>query len=699
MPILEGFSGNPFRTRLDLALGGLSLLRPLCRYKSAGGARIRISAATGTGFSEEAAQLEGFARPLWLIAGFCSLPSRTSQESAELSAIGLDSWITGLKQGTDPNLPEYWGDLGDFDQRMVEMESLAYAILIAPDTFAFPDDETARTNLKNWLMQINGKKMPENNWRWFRVFVNAALTKVLGVPIEQVQDSIQSDLDILDTFYLGNGWSSDGLWGDERKQVDYYSGSFAIQFAQLLFVKLFPEFDRERTQRYKEQAKAFAGGFWRYFSSNGAAIPFGRSMTYRFAAAAFWAASAHAEVQLPAPLDSPGAVKGMLLRHIRWWSRKPDIFNVDGTLNIGYGYPNMYMAEDYNSPQSVYWCLKAFIVIGLPEDHSFWKSNEMSHPTELFPHLPDFALLREPRHIVCNSPEHHFLLSLGQATRKNHKGREAKYGKFAYSSAFGFSVPVGLLLEHVVPDSTLALSWDSGDSWKVNSNPTHLEFGHMQLGGDTVPTLSGVWKPDKFIDLTIRTTLVPPVRKFPGWHLRFHEVRYSLDFVAREKRRLLQCVDGGFSVSAQTSRGSCIYEQRRGETSERGKEGWWQDAHTAMVVSESGASGVIDLTPNFPNHHRATSQRDKHAGGLIIKPHANTNLLLQRTLLPTVSHTLSFMDLLQYQDADDTSKGMYSFVTGVFAVEGSAEGPLSDELWNSWYSPPSLNFGERRSIG
>jgi len=39
---------------------------------------------------------------------------------------------------------------------------------------------------------------------------------------------------------------------------------------------------------------------------------------------------------------------------------------------------------------------------------------------------------------------------------------QAKYGKFAYSSSFGFSVPTGpLRIAQQAPDSTLALSDDS----------------------------------------------------------------------------------------------------------------------------------------------------------------------------------------------------------------------------------------------
>jgi hypothetical protein len=75
--------------------------------------------------------------------------------------------------------------------------------------------------------------------------------------------------------------------------------------------------------------------------NTGAAIPFGRSLTYRFACGGFFAALAVAEVpDMPTPLSSAGAAKGFLLRHLRWWaSHSEDIFYPDGTMNIGYLYP------------------------------------------------------------------------------------------------------------------------------------------------------------------------------------------------------------------------------------------------------------------------------------------------------------------------------------------------------------------------
>ena len=273
MPPLPGFSDNPFRTRTDLIRASLSLLQPLEPYKSKSGARIKIANGTAAGFSETAAQLEGFARPLWVVADLLRLQSTDAVTDPGLryTNVRLASWIAGLKVGTDPNSPEYWDDVFDLDQRAVEMESIAYALLTWPDAFNFSDDNQARANLVRWLRQINHSRMPQSNWLWFRVLVNLALTKALGVPLSEVQEHIDSSLQTLDTFYLGDGWSSDGLWGDERKQADYYSGSFAIQFAQLLFVRFAPEYDVERTKRYKKEAGEFAGAFWRYFGPDGMA--------------------------------------------------------------------------------------------------------------------------------------------------------------------------------------------------------------------------------------------------------------------------------------------------------------------------------------------------------------------------------------------------------------------------------------------
>jgi hypothetical protein len=612
MPPLSGFSDNAFRTRDDFVRAAIALIAPLSPYKSPEKARIKIATSSGAGFSETAAQLEGFARPLWVLPHVMHSNNATGQ---------IKTWFDGFKAGTDPRSPEYWGDLGSFDQRMVEMESIAYALLSHATAFEFRDDGSTKQNLITWLKQINLHNMPTNNWLWFRVMVNLALVKALGVPLGDVKHYIDDSLEVLDSFYLGEGWSSDGPWGDERKQADYYSGSFAIQFAQLLFVRLAPDFDEARTMKYKAQAKAFAATYWRYFGYSGAAIPFGRSLTYRFAFAAFWAATAVADIELPAPLNQLGVVKGLLARHLRWWTQQPYIFNTDGTLNIGFAYSNMYLAEEYNSPQSVYWCLKPLIVLSIPENHHFWTCEELPYPKSTL--IQDVALIWPPRHILCNTVEHHFLLSSGQFTSKHFKGREAKYGKFAYSSAFGFSVPCGSFLEQIAPDSTLAVSFnDTEEYWKVRWDPFDVYSQQQRIADEEVPVLISTWRPWKKEALKIQTTLIPPVKKWPGWHIRVHRVEWR----PKDQSAPLRIVDGGFTASAQRTNGISIFEQdiKAFPDSKDFDEGWYKDDFSTLILSESGASGVTRLTSRVAPKSDIMGLSEVSATSTVIRADPNT---------------------------------------------------------------------------
>lgn len=690
MPELKGFSDNLFTTRSDLAHAGSSLVRPLAPYKSAAGARIKLAAATGTSFSETAAQLEGFARPLWVVA---SLLNDRLLSGAEPAGVGLDTWIAGLDAGTDPSSPEYWGDLGSSDQRMVEMESIAYALLASPEALA-PPPGPRRDRLVAWLRQINDHKIGRNNWRWFRVFVNLALVNVLGVPMEEVKRVVNIDLDVLDSFYIGDGWSSDGPWCDERKQVDYYSGSFAIQFSQLLYIRYAGVMaDPERVASYRDEARAFADGFWRYFAPDGAAIPFGRSLTYRFAFAAFWSAVALADVRLGAHLHDWGTVKGLLMRHLRWWAAKPHIFNTDGTVNIGFTYGNMYISEDYSSPQSVYWCLKPFVALGIPEDHPFWTSQELPHPLDpsQAARPPNSEFLRAPRHVMCGTPEHHFLLSSGQSTQVYHKGREAKYCKFAYSSSFGFSVPVGTMLHQIGADSTLCVSMDDSDSWIARFEPEDGDPRPFLMpptnaapgtAAENLVSIFSAWRPWRSLKLMVHTTLLPPSQNgWPGWHIRVHDVQWVGATTTTAGQSTIHFSDGGFAASAQTANGATIYESPCGSElpalagSGEVSEGWWVAADRALVISESGASGVLDMTP-VPTAEPETAR----GVAKIIKGHSNTNLMVPRTLIPCVQHSLDVVPAAKF----------VRFITAVFAVQKDAATPRQIlEMFNRTPAIPS----------
>ncbi len=109
--------------------------------------------------------------------------------------------------------------------------------------------------------------------------------------------------------------------------------------------------------------------FAAWFDTDGAAVPYGRSLTYRFAQSAFYAACLWAGL---APLPLP-VMKGILVRNLQWWLSKP-IFDRDGVLTVGYCYPTLLMSEEYNAPGSPYWAMKTFRLLALPDDHPFWSA-------------------------------------------------------------------------------------------------------------------------------------------------------------------------------------------------------------------------------------------------------------------------------------------------------------------------------------
>lgn len=426
--------------------------------------------------------------------------------------------------------------------------------------------------------------------------------------------------------------------------MDYYSGSFAIQYLQLLYSKLASDTDPERAEEFRNRARQYALDFVHYADPEGRLITFGRSLTYRFAMIAFWGAVAFADVELPSPL-SWGVVKALYLRNLRWWSTQHDIFQSNGMLTLGYSYPNAYLCENYNSPGSPYWCMIAFAPLALPESHPFWSSKEEPHP---FSTTRVVRPILHPLQIVIRSGGHTFLLSSGQSCHYPLKATQAKYGKFAYSSAFGYSVPTGsYTLEQYVPESALALSDDLGETWKMRRTVDHAKIENY----GEVPVLSSSMSP--WPDVTVQTYLIPPAAGSPNWHIRAHKIMTGRD---------VQTAEGAFAVYG------CRNSDGRALTSLSNSSSWDGYHATnkgALVISRSGAVGIVELLLT----------NDGRRGG-ILNADPNSNLIEPRSVVPTLY-------------ADIKAGETRWFVTAVFAIPSSVE--AWKEGWRrEWDDRPQL---------
>lgn len=555
--ILKSIEHNPLDSKQDLQDALRQLVRPLKPLYAAGGSRLPIKGSSA-GYGEEIAGMEGFSRILWGI-----VPHLAGGGTDEL----WEDCLRGIISGTDPEHKDYWGDVGDYDQRLVEMAVLGMALSMIPERIWEPLEERQRRNLYNWLNTINSHPCHDCNWLFFHVMVNMGFYKT-GQPYDKVQ--MEKNLQRIEQFYLGGGWYSDGEGGHS----DYYV-PFAIHYYGLVYSKLMEKEDPERCLRFKERAKQFAGDFIQWFSSDGAALAYGRSMTYRFAQSAFWSAFAYAEAWTDT--FTPGVVKGLILRNLRWWFKQP-IFDAGGVLTVGYAYPNLVMGENYNSPGSPYWALKTFLVLALEDSERFW-----SEPEQELPSLPALSVQREPHLVLCRqeSTGHVTAFNAGHLSSNEHTHTSAKYEKFAYSSAFGFSVPRAEWgLGQAAMDSMLGLS-ERDNLYRVRrKNEETWIRGHV---------LYARWLP--WSNVEVETWIVAGL----PWHVRIHRITTG---------RSLDAAEGGFALGLQEEQGVKVNGQ---------------DVRAVNATGHSGIHGLLGYDE-----------------GLMVYPNANTNLLHPRTVLPTL---------------------------------------------------------------
>ncbi|MDH2089210.1 DUF2264 domain-containing protein [Rhizobium pusense] len=525
--------GNPLKSRADVRRALDDSFAPLLPYFSQGGARVTLSGAAAH-FDRAAADLEGFARPLWGIAPLA------------LSGDRFDHWpllTRGIANGTDPSHPEYWGDVRQKDQRLVELAAIGFALRLAPQHLWEPLSDTQKDNVRRYLLTARERGYADNNWKFFRIMVDMALDH-LGIEFDRsLTETFQKELD---DFYISDGWYRDGNY----RRIDHYI-AFAMHFYGLIYAKL-SKTDDAYAERYRQRARLFAGDFASWFDQDGGTLAFGRSMTYRFACGGFWAGLAFADEEaLPW-----GEIKGLYLQHLRWWAKKP-IADRDGVLSIGYAYPQLTMSESYNSAGSPYWAFKAFLPLALPESHPFWQAEErLPEPS------PSPKPLVHPGMVMMRTKGNVTALSSGQENLSMRGGPE-KYAKFAYSSRYGFGVEVderGFKTNGF--DNMLAFSED-GLHYRVRETNEKV-----LLAG---ASLRATWKP--FADVAVETTLVAA----GDWHIRLHRITSA---------RSLWVTEGGFAINRNDGDRDAMSEEAGRATTDCGTD----------------ISAIIDLGSSIDRH-------------------------------------------------------------------------------------------------
>lgn len=334
-------------------------------YASPSRSLIILPGAEG-GYGRAVDGLEGFART-FLLAGF----RLAGERGTGLDALA-ERYAAGLAAGTDPASPERWVRLGEHGQAKVEAASIALVLDMTRPWIWDRLDTRVQEHVIDYLSPAVGDQTyPRTNWLWFRLVVQTFLRSVGG---PWSADDMAADLALHDSFERADGWLADG----EERSFDHYVG-WALHLYPVLWARMSGAAelaagrharDVAQLDRYLQDAVTLVG-------ADGSPLLEGRSLIYRFAAAApFWV-GAMAEVPSVTPGQLRRAASG-IVRHFA----EHGAFDERGLLTLGWHGAWPRLAQSYSGPGSPYWASKGMLGLALPADHPVWTSPEEPLPVE-----------------------------------------------------------------------------------------------------------------------------------------------------------------------------------------------------------------------------------------------------------------------------------------------------------------------------
>lgn len=521
------------QTREDLMNYAMQITIPLWERAERRKQKLYADINDNAGYSTS--WLENFCRPLWGIGPVLKEKGEQYTITVEGHKESLVHWIRRtVVDGTNPLSPYYWDRAERINisstvsnQVKTEMAGLLTGFYVAREVLWDPLDNSEKKQIADWIFHCTEKAFQNcypNNHYWFCV-LNFLILKKLGFSYENTEKYLRDGLDKLDALYLGEGWYQDGEFG----RFDYYI-PWALHSYPLLWLLIEDEsFEgyQERRKNYIERTTEFLPRYSHCFDKSGSHIPFGRSLSYRYAASGIFPLAILAGCSF-----NPGLARNIVLKNINYFAENMSDRD-DKILPPGFLYSAPGVIENYTSDGGPYWCTKAFWALLLPEDHDFWKAPLSPLPIEQENYRTDSGHEKIHMLLVGEGNVNGVTLYNNTANYLQHgeKGHffndmESYYSKFAYNSRAGFGLSTR---------DTVSLDNMIGLITKDRTMCSH-RMGFMDLGEKNGILQSRHIPFANDPETVIHTWLLP---LSGGWHVRIHNVRLSGPYLIAE---------GGFSV-------------------------------------------------------------------------------------------------------------------------------------------------------
>ena len=337
------------------------------RHRGAGKARVSYPGRTSSN-GVACDQMEGFTRLAPLFAAWVASGRDPVVELPLGEQICVRSVLAeGLREGTRPDSPGYWGAITGPDQRVCEAADVALATWLARDALARELGARDLDRLFDWLAGACRADVRDNNWHLFPLLVDAVSRAFGREGLGPAQREFHTGRIL--AMHLGDGWFRDGTNGP----IDYYN-SWGFRYSLYWLDRIgYPLGGIP----YQEFAQPFFDDFKWLFTPQGFPV-FGRSVCYRMAAPAGLLTAALCT-------RAPGDL-GLALHAVESTWRH---FLARGALARGGITPGYYrrdwrLLDGYSGPASPLWSLRSLIpLLAEPAGSPAWTTSPMPLPVEV----------------------------------------------------------------------------------------------------------------------------------------------------------------------------------------------------------------------------------------------------------------------------------------------------------------------------
>lgn len=303
--------------------------------------------------------LEGLCRTM-----FIAIPLLKENPDLVLNGIKVgDYYRQQLRNMSDPSKSGYIQHLkGGPSQTLVEFGALALSLTVMPEIIWEPLTQKEKDDLAALMLSYGNGPTIGSNWRFFNIFV-MSFFKDHGYEVKDsyMDELLQKSL----AQYRGYGWYNDS------PAYDYYS-MWAFQMYGMIWAHYYGEkFNPEAGRQFVSNFRDLVPNYPYMFAKDGKMNMYGRSITYRIAAA------------VPFPLmgwlNDPSIDYGWMRRiassTLLQFLENPALME-DRVPTLGFYGAFEPAVQIYSCRGSVYWMGKAFLGLLLPADNPFWTAVE-----------------------------------------------------------------------------------------------------------------------------------------------------------------------------------------------------------------------------------------------------------------------------------------------------------------------------------